>query len=408
MPIRSAELPTLSFAGGLIMMLKGLLILALILPPAILLAQSSPSYYNIVADGGAVCDGLTDDTAAIQSIYSRMTSLNQGTILWPTNRGCKVTGTITLANAQSVQVFGGRVIWSATSANPVFRYANDRNVETKGFYISPSPGFSIGTAFQIEEDKATRYGISSGNVFTANVIEGVRPGGLNIGFEMKQGGAGDVNNDEMRFYGNEVRNYTTAGWQIDHTQSKDHNFFGNQCYGNGTGAACVSELAGSRIHWVGGFTGGNTDADFILRNNASQPQSIEGITSEGSNRFVRYGIGPFGGPAPLNLIDDDFSTNRLNPDKHIVLYYGPGPLNVLGGNYGRATNIGNFYWAPCCNVGMVFGSVTGVSFSAPGSNAILPLVYGTNSPHIFMGGNTFVNSSGLIALPMFSYTWVQP
>lgn len=355
--------------------------------------------YNIMSDG-AVCDGTTDDTSAIQKTYDRMTSVDQGTIAWPTNKSCKVTNTITLTNAQSIQIYGGHVLWGGAKNNPVFSYGNDRNVETRGFYIVPLPGSAIGTAFQIEENKHAGYGISSGNIFTGNVIEGVSKGGLNIGFELVTGSAGDANNDEMRFYGNEVRNYTTAGWQIDHTQSKDHNFYGNQCYGNGVGAACVDEVAGSRIYWSGGFVGGDTDADFILNNNASEPQTIEGVTSEGSNRFVRYGSGPFGTPSPLSLIDDDFATDRLNADKHIVLYYAPGPLNVLGGNYGRSDNIGNFEWSPSSAPTTVYGIVMGVSFSASGSNGTLPLSYGANKPHFLMAENTY-RDANVIAAPIF-------
>jgi hypothetical protein len=358
--------------------------------------------YNIMADG-AVCDGTTDDSSAIQTTYNRMTSAVQGTIVWPTNKTCKLTNTITLTNAQSVQIMGGHVTWIASAMKPIFQYISDRNVTTAGFFVQRGPAPSaIGTAFQIQEDVGVRYGISSGNIFIGNVIEGVAAGGLNIGFEMKPGTAGDVNNDEMRFYSNEVRNYTTAGWQIDHTQSKDHNFYGNQCYGNRTGATCVNEIKGTRIYWSGGFVGGNTDADFVLNNNASEPQTIEGVTSEGSNRFVRYGSGPFGTPSPLNLIDDDFSTDSLNADKHIVLYYAPGPLNVLGGNYGRTGKVGDFSWEQStASSTIVYGIVLGVSFSAAGSNGRLPVSYGASTPHILMATNTYTNASSVIAAPTF-------
>jgi hypothetical protein len=361
---------------------------------------------NNVLSSGALCNGVNDDTLAISTLYTSFTSANQAEIDWPPNQTCVLSGTITLINAQSVRINGGHVSWKGSASTPIFNYINDRNVTTQGFYVTTTaPGsFPMGTVFAIQENTVAGQGISSADIFTGNVIEGVSAGGLNIGFEMVEGTAGEANNDSMRFYGNEVRNYTTAAFKVDSVQSSGHDFYGNQCYGNGIGAACVNNEdttdlvgQGGTFKWFGGLAIQDTSADFIIGTNSSQPDVIEGITSEDSNRFITASpAGPITAAFPIQLIGDDFATNDLNADGHIVTYNAPGPLTVIGGNYGRATPIGNFYFNGSGGAGCAcaFGTIEGVSFSATNANGSLPVAFGGGiTNYVLLLNNTYANAT---------------
>ena len=76
---------------------------------------------NLIS-AGAVCNGSTDDTAAIQAVYTAMSGTsstvphNGGQIIFP-NSSCVMSGTATLFNAQNVTISGGDVLWQGVAAN---------------------------------------------------------------------------------------------------------------------------------------------------------------------------------------------------------------------------------------------------------------------------------------------------
>lgn len=360
-----------------------------------LLLFSTPALAQIA---GAKCDGVTDDTAAINAAYVALTGQKTGEIDWPAGQACLISNTILLQNAQSVRIKGGSVLWKGSASNPVFRYSSDRNVTTQGFYITTASASMnpIGTAFAIQEDNGTGFGISSGNIFIGNVIEGVSQGGLNIGFEQVQGTSGDRNNDEMRFIGNEVRNYTTAGWQIDHAQATDDLLEGNQCYSNGFGQQCVNNMIGAGFTWMGGYMSHDLTADFVTGSNSSHPITISGAASENSNRFVLV-PGPVAYPVPVSLLNDRFSTNSLNADGHIVLYNAPGPLTVSGGSYGQGNAPGDFYFNPSqTSYHAIYGEISSVTFSGHASylTPFLKYANGITGINVKISSNVFRDTAG--------------
>lgn len=357
---------------------------------------------NIIAKG-AKCDGTTDDTTAINTAYALLTGQNQGQIVWPSNRVCVLSGTVSLTNAQSVSITGGSVLWKGNASTPIFQYITDREVVTTGFYITTAStgSFPMGTAFDIRENITSPQLTSSGNIFINNVIEGRQAGGLNIGFRQANGTFSPATNDEMQYYGNEVRSYTTAGFQIDDSQATDDVFIGNRCYANLVGAECVLDTAGAGFSWKGGFTGQNTNADFNICSQTQHPITIDSIASEGSNRFVLT-CGPTGSAMPINLINDRVSTNGINVDGRVVQYNGPGPLNVVGGSYGQGNTPPTFFFAP--NTGStttIFGSFIGVSFSGNNSRATNPLAFfpSTLTVNVAMANNSYQDGSGVSSAP---------
>jgi hypothetical protein len=363
--------------------------------------------FSAVLAAGAKCNGVNDDTGAIQQLYSSIASTTAPEITYPQNQRCVVSSTIILRNVQSGRVEGGSILWKGAANTPVFEYENCRDMLTEQMYITTasSSTYPMGTVFDIQEDSTAGFGISSGNIFLAITIDGVSSGGLNIGFELVQGSAGNVNNDQMQFYGNEVRNYTHSAFKIDHNQSNDHTFIGNKCYGNSNGLECVDAFAAQDFQWFGGFTGGNTNADFVLGVNAAAPFLISGVNSEGSNRLVIAGGGGLQTPLPLTIDTVRFATNNLNADGHIILYGSPGPLRVEGGSYGQGyANCGDFYWNGGGSI--AFGTVSAVTFYGSGSNgqgcaSDNPVNVGIKSSEVTVESLVFANSSGQAVGPAY-------
>lgn len=356
-----------------------------------------------IAQYGAKCDGVTDDTRAIQAAYNAASAANQSEIDWPANRTCVISSTITLVNAQNVRVYGGYVLWQGTAATPALKYQNDLDCFTEGFHIlsGVQTNHPIGSAFLITMNNNNP--ISSNDVFESNTVEGITSTGLNVGFELSPGAG--ANNDEMQFYANEVRNYSLAGWSYDTgtaaAQQIDYNYVGNKCYGNGTGQYCVNDPAGAGFTWIGGAALGDNVADFNLTTYAYDPYLIESVASEGSNRFLVMGFS--NAPAPVTLRNIRFNDNKLNADGHYVILSTQGPLDIDGGRWGLTGPCGDFYWN---HGGTAYGEIVGVTLAGVGSGAgcgaINPANIGSQTNAVVESNLVFQDGKGNAAPAIFT------
>jgi hypothetical protein len=363
----------------------------------------------------APCDGSTDYTTAIQAVFtlaSATANLGGAVIQGPgKGLGCVISSPLVLAPAagntvgiKSITIQNLSLIWNGanggSTANPI-SIQNCQGCTFKDSFITTSSpsAHAIGSAVTILQQAS--LGTSSGNVFQNIQIEGISGSGLNVGFELAQGSAGNANNDEMVFTGNEVRNYTAAGFLIDHNQSTDHTFYGNKCYSVAAAASsvCLDDTTGAAVEWHGGYANGDTNVDFVSNSNTAHPVLIEGANSEGSNRFfLGSPAGGTGSENPVTLLNDRFSTNALNADGHCVIVNNPGPLNIIGGSYGQnQSNVCNFYWAPDQSTyHVIYGEIKGVSMSAASSSTTNPLAFagGITRINVVVDGNTYSDATG--------------
>src|SRR5688500_5388833 len=76
-----------------------------------------------------------------------------------------------------------------------------------------------------------------------------------------------TNNEEFYFVESEAREYNTAGWSIEHAQSKTHLFLNSRFDGGFCGRYGVTTAHGLRsgsFKWIGGGGGNNLSAAFLL------------------------------------------------------------------------------------------------------------------------------------------------
>ena len=64
---------------------------------------------DVIADGGAVGDGSTDDGAAILKAYNRLVALGGGTLYFPPGKTYQTTAAITIASSVGLRFLGGGI-----------------------------------------------------------------------------------------------------------------------------------------------------------------------------------------------------------------------------------------------------------------------------------------------------------
>jgi hypothetical protein len=359
-------------------------------------------YVLNILQTGAKCDGTTDDTTIINAAYATLAGTYGAKVVWPTNKRCVLSNTITVQNVRGATIEGGGVLWKGGAGNPVFLYSTDESVLTESFWITSASGaFPIGTAFQIQEDTGAGFGVSEFNQFFNNSIDCSGLGGTcAYGFAMVDGAVVNGNNDGMQFYGNTVYGYGTACFYIANTQYGTVTFTGNNCAGFNVGAEAVLDSPGAPFTWTGGSVSGNTVADFYLSGFAGAVL-IQGVHSEQSNRFLEVTF--TGASQPVTLIDDHFFTSaHTNADKACIEYQPAGPLNVIGGMYGLGGQaICRIYWNGGGGQATIFGSIIGVDSSSNSSNAtnLLKFAPSTLINNVYVAGNNYLDAGGAPVSP---------
>lgn len=153
-----------------------------------------------------------------------------------------------------------------------------------------------------------------------------------IGVELGIEGSTDVRNDWTVMNRVFIADYATAAVAIVGRQSKEHRFRDCVFNGNDVGRVSVLCMDGS-FHWDGGRAGGNGDCDFYIHWMNGDSFSIACLNSEGSARMLRAGIRG-GAPSPMVITAPRWASNKLHPDRRVIIWAGSGPLTILGGTIG--------------------------------------------------------------------------
>jgi hypothetical protein len=235
--------------------------------------------YNVL-DYGAVGDGSTDDTVAIQAAITAAIA-GRGIVVLPP-KTYKITDTLTLTDATGIRVIGqsggssvstdvGTVLmWYGDAASPAVQLATCRYCTLENMQIFAQQNLLIG----VEIRRTTL------NVIPArNRIENVKVQGhtnkLGRGFVISADV--DANNDFNIFINCSASNYgegtgavftNTAGFSVEQSQSLGNLFINCFAVGSATGEYGFSNAIGSgalgSFSVIGGGTADNTVATFYI------------------------------------------------------------------------------------------------------------------------------------------------
>lgn len=299
-------------------------------------------------DFGAVGDGSTDDTAAIQSIFNTVVDGVDATgiIVFPPG-DYRVTDTITVGPAVGLVVRGSgngvaggqgtRIRCEIADASQhLFDVSDTRQCRWSDFHViadqKSGGGETVDAIFRSANNGVT------GAVPTANIYENIRiegqgsPGGFKRGwFFDGSGSAGNQNNDLNTFYNCRCQNPTEEGWLIDHNQSKSHSLF--HC--TSSGGNHVIRASGS-YRFYGGGGGGATSSAAFRQEAVTDNLVIDGFNLENCDRLFEL-TGTTSAEMPVVISGGRFATGNLNADGDVVVMDHPGPL-VLEGNYFSSNN----------------------------------------------------------------------
>jgi hypothetical protein len=302
---------------------------------------------------GGVCDARSLPSGG--TIPAMTLSKSGVTILGPCG-AFTVTGTIQIYDPTpgSVTAFnwqgcgaspganvGTVFAWGGNNSTPMFRIRGVNYSSFSRFRIIPSTGVPLLRGIQFETATGT---ISTNRILDHIIVDGINGGitdsiiwcsgssGLgNIpsGPGCGTGGSGDPgNNDDDYLNDVTVITYSHAGFTLYGSQVNQLHFNHTFMNSNGYGSYGMFNAGGSFI-WFGGGGGNNSGADFYIQ--AAIPSAyITGFDFEGSSRLLQFGTSPTAFAVPITILNGRWAANGMNADNNVVLYYGTGPLNIIG------------------------------------------------------------------------------
>jgi hypothetical protein len=191
------------------------------------------------------------------------------------------------------------------------------------------------------------------------------------------------------------------------TQNQQAHFNHTIMNSNGYGYYGLLASGGSFI-WVGGGGGNNAGADFFI--STTIPNAfISGFDFEQSGRLLQFATAPNAFPVPITITNGRWAQNALNADNYVVLYYGVGPLNIIGLEIdgGDNSQLPKFKTYP--NTGPSSATAIGNRiYVGSGTTTYDPFVSGAADGLGLWGklGNALINSTGFpsIKIPDQFYT----
>jgi hypothetical protein len=320
--------------------------------------------FLLASNYGVKADGVSDDTAALQSAINA--AVNQ-TLVLPAgamvvsstlNFGSTVDTTYVVVGQGGGETALTQFLWKGNAASPLFSLNGVRDSKFSDFTVRASSN-PLQTAFLSQTIAGTT---ATNNFFERIWLQGTTTG-LVKGWQFVAGTGGDNNNDENVFIDCTVSNFTVAAWSFEHAQSQAHRFFGCNFIGSagqtnqyGVTTALGSGNRGGYFNWYAGSSGGVGEADFYL-GSPNGPVLISGGVYENSPRFLEMN-GSSANAWTVTVEGCRITGNHLNADGKIMIVTNRGPLVLIGNHIGE--QLGGATTAL-----QIFADTTGGTNSAP-------------------------------------------
>jgi Pectate lyase superfamily protein len=296
-----------------------------------------PSWANVKTNYGAVGDGVTDDTAAIQKALNAL-GPNNPTLYFPAGT-YKITATLTLAGQQYVNIIGQdpantAIIW-AGSAGGTMLYLNG-NGESRFDRLTFNGQGNAAVAIDSSWDGVANFA-DSGNEFADDVFE-------NVGIGFRCGNLG-IQCSEHSLLRDTWINNTVAGVAIKNANALDvfiwYSLFQNNAVGatNSPGAG-IFEIYNSIFQ-------GSTTADISTGNTGHF--NFRNNYSVGSNRFVSSG-----GTCAPDLVTIQGNTILDTTNAQSIVQQDLGPVILLDNIIRSSATVTT---GPVVRVGSCFGNL---------------------------------------------------
>lgn len=321
---------------------------------------------------GAVGDGVTDATAAIQAAANAV-KIAHSRLFIPAGKYL-ISDTITIDNQWGFQLYGAggpmnQYLASGTYPATVTEFIWAGASDDRPMFLLKDCRYPLFQDFHITSDVPSagvprlQCGVESRN--SADVAGSMQPMHLEMHRVTMDGttygirrcvrftstGGTDTNNDFGLFINSHFSNYLESGVSIEHTQAKQMQFIG--CQFNGSDDALYAAKAGvasgytfahdgiskgsgtptytvsmCSVLWIGGGMHWHTEADFVSGGAGNDGLHVDGLNSEGSAR-LSYCNGPSNTPTPATFRRVRHSNaGRLHTDGHVVWWRNPGPVTL--------------------------------------------------------------------------------
>jgi len=333
--------------------------LKILLPLALTLALAAPAGAMSVTDFGAVCDGVTDDTAAIQSALNWVAGAHD--VLYTPVGHCKVTSTLSLVQRTNFSVKGvTRQAGTYTSSWKWFGAAGGTMLLLDGVRDSEWSDFALDVAIgagepavMLDIDKITIGAqLPRKNSFRRMLLRGGSTATVRISHTAIANNEANLFEDvavastPANYWQNGVPG-GPAGYLVENVNAKNNQILRGEISGK---EAAVSIVQGS-IHLRHTELSGNNV--WVRKGGAGEPLVIDGCDGDSSktfletlltqtgpviatgNRFVQAYDGPLfiwgETPGPVTLQNNDFAGGGYRANA-TVTFNGTGPILTAIGN----------------------------------------------------------------------------
>lgn len=299
-------------------------------------------------DYGMVCDGVADDTTALQDAINAAISANEGgEVILPPGT-CNLSDTIEIYSVRGLRLRGTggltTLYWERTAPNnvPMLDLLDARDCIIEDLRIEASSADAV----TIELDRAIRIGndsTSTAVVPTTNTIRDVTISGTNgairEGIAITDDGLPGtlVNTNNEHHAIERVRVFSTAevGIRIQGSNAK-YNRILHTSIGGDRGDYGVYNQGGSFV-WLNGAITRRDISDFYI-NGQGGTINIIGHDSENSLRLLET-AGPSGAEGPVHMSGVRFTDSDLNADGCWVVFRTRGPFTLRDSLLGRQGSI---------------------------------------------------------------------
>lgn len=311
------------------------------------------------------CDGVTDDTAAIQAqIDAGRFKLGLGRPVVLPAGVCVVSQTLIERGVAGESITGqgadATVLeWHGDGVSPLLRLDRTLRAHLERFSVQPGAGYTLAVGVQLENgdgckvdpnlNHTCKQWSSSQAVLQDLAFVGAGRLGDAVYVHLFDPAA-DAKNDLHGFYRVQANGYTGSAFHVEGVNPKGLLFQNCLCQASTldstntrTGQSCVRSDAGSSFTWRDGSTLGHLVADFDIIAEGNDTVSISGVFAEKEWRFLRVRPGALNRPMTVTLegIRYGGGGGESDPNGEVVQFFNGGPLEIRDGRWS-----GPNAWAP--------------------------------------------------------------